>query len=608
MGINCTKSPKVKPQHQNQQVESGTSAPHSGSLSRRASDSDRMATDKEKDVKENSKSTLGGGEDDEEISLKEYRLCQSEDLQENEMKVFEAGEKQVLVVKENGKVYAMGAKCTHFGAPLNSGIFCKGKIYCPWHGACFNSKTGDIEEFPALDPIPVYPVNIDPTTNEVKVTLRNNSHLSSQNATKTLCKASEDNSEYVVIIGSGAAGHSCAETLRQEGFSGRVIIVTKDESLPYDRTKLSKAMNLEANKLSLRSNEYYSKGDIEFVYKVGVQGVDVEAKSVLLSNGDILKYSYLVIATGGRPRPIPCPGTHLANIFLLRTPKDANQIHAFANNKEVHVVIVGTSFIGMEVAAYLVDKAASVTVVGRSSTPFVHVFGPLIGKRLQQLHEEKGVKFIMDTEVGELLGNEDGNLTEVCLTSGRVLKADILVAGLGVLPSTDFLRDSEIILDSRGFVPVDERMRTNCSDVYAVGDIASFPLRAKEECDARKLVNIGHWQMALHHGRTAALTILGLSQPINETTVPFFWSSMFGKSVRYCGYAPDFDDVIVHGDIDNLKFAAFLCEKETVLAVVTMNYDPLAIQFAALLRQQKILLKSDVINDPQSWTTILQET
>lgn len=105
-----------------------------------------------------------------------------------------------------------------------------------------------------------------------------------------------------------------------------------------------------------------------------------------------------------------------------------------------------------------------------------------------------------------------------------------------------------------------------------------------------------------------ALTILGLSQPINETTVPFFWSSMFGKSVRYCGYAPDFDDVIVHGDIENLKFAAFLCEKETVLAVVTMNYDPLAIQFAALLRQQKILLKSDVINDPQSWTTILQET
>ncbi|KAI9561897.1 hypothetical protein GHT06_012859 [Daphnia sinensis] len=528
-----------------------------------------------------------------EISFKEYRLCQSEDLQENEMKVFDAGEKQVLVVKENGKVYAMGAKCTHFGAPLSSGcIFCKGKVYCPWHGACFNSKTGDIEEFPALDPIPVYPVNIDPTTNEVKVTLKNNSHLNNQGATKKLCKASEDNSEIVVIIGSGAAGHSCAETLRQEGFSGRVIIVTKDEALPYDRTKLSKAMNLEANKLSLRSNEYYSKGDIEFIYKASVQGVDVEAKSVLLSNGDILKYSYLVIATGGRPRPVPCPGTHLGNIFLLRTPKDANQIHAFANNKEVHVVIVGTSFIGMEVAAYLVDKAASVTVVGRSSTPFVHVFGPLIGKRLQQLHEEKGVKFIMDAEVGELLGNEEGNLTEVCLTSGRILKADILIAGLGVLPSTDFLRDSEIILDSRGFVPVDERMRTNCSDVYAVGDIASFPLRAKEECDDIKLVNIGHWQMALHHGRTAALTILGLSQPINETTVPFFWSSMFGKSVRYY----------------NLKFAAFLCDKETVLAIVTMNYDPLAIQFAALLRQKKSLQKSDVINDPQSWTTILQET
>nr|CAH0112337.1 unnamed protein product [Daphnia galeata] len=598
MGINCTKLPKVRPQ----QVESrATTAVDS--VSRRASVADKM-DDKKKD---HFSSTLR----DEELhdQVEEFKLCYSENLKENEMKVFEVGEKQVLVVKENGNVYAMGAKCTHFGAPLSSGIFCKGKVYCPWHGACFDSKTGDIEEFPALDPIPVYPVNIDPNTNEVKVTIKANNGTNNQVTQKPLCKASQDSNEIVLIIGSGAAGHSCAETLRQEGFTGKVIIVTKDEFIPYDRTKLSKAMNLEAKLLSLRSNEYYLKGDIEFMYENSVQGVDVEAKSVLLSNGVILNYSVLVVATGGRPRPVPCPGTHLTNVFLLRTPNDANRIHAIANNKEISVVIVGTSFIGMEVAAYLVDKAASVTVIGRSSTPFAHVFGPLIGRRLQHLHEEKGVKFIMDSEVSELLGDEEGKLTEVILTSGRTLKADILVAGLGVLPSTDFLRDSDVFLDSRGFVPVDEiiYMRTNCKDIYAVGDIASFPVHEKESDEHKNLVNIGHWQMALHHGRTAALTILGRLEPIYKTTVPFFWSSMFGKSVRYCGYAPQFDDVVIHGDVDDLKFVAFLCEQEVVLAIITLNYDPLAIQFAAFLREGKKLLKQDISKDPKGWTTKLQD-
>jgi hypothetical protein len=266
------------------------------------------------------------------------------------------------------------------------------------------------------------------------------------------------------------------------------------------------------------------------------------------------------------------------------------------------------------------------------------------------LHEEKGVKFIMDSEVSELLGDEEGKLTEVILTSGRTLKADILVAGLGVLPSTDFLRDSDVFLDSRGFVPVDEvtfpfcflsnvdhskfyylfvsqYMRTNCKDIYAVGDIASFPVHEKESDEHKNLVNIGHWQMALHHGRTAgndslklwpeerlflmilfaALTILGRLEPIYKTTVPFFWSSMFGKSVRYCGYAPQFDDVVIHGDVDDLKFVAFLCEQEVVLAIITLNYDPLAIQFAAFLREGKKLLKQDIFKDPKGWTTKLQD-
>jgi len=311
-----------------------------------------------------------------------------------------------------------------------------------------------------------------------------------------------------------------------------------------------------------------------------------------------LSYTYLVIATGGRPRPLPCPGTHLANVCLLRTPNDANYIAENAKNR--HVIIVGTSFIGMEAAAYLVDSAASVTIIGRSSAPFSNVFGPLIGKRLQKLHEEKGVHFILSAEVTELLGDEDDNLSEVVLNTGQTLRADLLLVGVGVLPCTDFIRGSNIRLNSKGYVPVNEYMMTNCQDVYAAGDIASFPFRDSPK-SAIESVSVGHWQMALHHGRTVALHILGRSRPIYETAVPFFWSSMFGKSIRYCGHCSNFDDIIIHGNLDDLKFAAFICKGEQVKAVATLNFDPLAIQFAALLGQGKQLLKQDVLDDPKNW-------
>lgn len=526
-------------------------------------------------------------------------VCQLDDLPENELKVFEVKGTSVLLVKEEGQIYAMGNKCTHYGAPLNTGIFCKGKIYCPWHGACFNAKTGDIEEFPGIDPIPAYATQIDQTTNEIKINLTANNKQKGNSFTKPLSKSDDANENIVVIIGSGAAGHSCAETLRQEGFTGRILMLTKEDFLPYDRPKLSKVMNIDGNKIVLRSKEYYEKGDIDVVQKVTVESVDPETKTLVLRSGEVLSYTYLVIATGGRPRPLPCPGTHLTNVCLLRTPTDANYIAEHA--KDCHVIIVGTSFIGMEAAAYLVDSAASVTIIGRSTTPFSNVFGPLIGKRLQKLHEEKGVQFILDAEVTELLGDEEDCLSEVVLNTGQTLRADLLLAGLGVLPCTDFIRGSNIKLNSKGYVPVNEYMKTNCKDVYAAGDIASFPLRDSPE-SAIELVNVGHWQMALHHGRTVALHILGRAQPIYGTAVPFFWSSMFGKSIRYCGHCNNFDDIIIHGSLDDLKFAAFICKGEWVKAVATLNYDPLAIQFAALLGQGKQLMKKDVKDDPKYWT------
>ena len=143
-------------------------------------------------------------------------------------------------------------------------------------------------------------------------------------------------------------------------------------------------------------------------------------------------------------------------------------------------------------------------------------------------------------------------------------------------------------------------MRTNCPDIYAVGDIASFPMA---DLTTGKLhsISVGHWQMALHHGRTAAQAILGCSKPIHQTAVPFFWSAMYGKSVRYCGDSTSLDDIVIHGDVDKLQFAAFYCKNNIVEAVATMNFDPLAVQFAALLGQGRTLSKEDIASDPRSW-------
>lgn len=281
--------------------------------------------------------------------------------------------------------------------------------------------------------------------------------------------------------------------MRQNGFQGRVVILTQEPDPPYDRPKLSKAMSSTGQDLRLRPKEFYDEADIEVLTGAKVVRVDTASKKIhhTVDGGEkeaVMDYTKLVLATGSTPRRPQVPGGDLENVFVLRTPADGNAIVEAGKGKDV--VVIGSSFIGMEVAAHMADKAKSVTVVGTSAIPFERSLGEKVGRYLQSMHDTKGIKFAMPEGVAEIAGT-GGKATEVVLKSGKRLPADVVVAGIGVIPNTAFLRDSEIALTDRGFIKVNEFMATSSDDVWAAGDVVSFPLFIADDTH----VNIGHYQV-----------------------------------------------------------------------------------------------------------------
>ncbi|XP_049721620.1 apoptosis-inducing factor 3 isoform X2 [Elephas maximus indicus] len=509
------------------------------------------------------------------------------------MREVELGWGKVLLVKDNGEFHALGHKCPHYGAPLVKGVLSRGRVRCPWHGACFNISTGDLEDFPGLDSLHKFQVKIE----KEKVYVRASKQaLQLQRRTKVMAKCispsvGHSGSTNVLIVGAGAAGLVCAETLRQEGFSDRIVLCTLDRHLPYDRPKLSKVVT-----------------------------VDVRNKKVVFKDGFKLEYSKLLLAPGSRwdpgqgagqaglslrgappqhcqcfsPKTLSCKGKEVENVFTIRTPEDANRVVRLARGR--NAVIVGAGFLGMEVAAYLTEKAHSVSVVELEETPFRKFLGERVGRALMKMFENNRVKFYMQTEVSELRAQE-GKLKEVVLKSSKVVRADVCVVGIGAVPATGFLRQSGICLDSRGFIPVNKMMQTSVPGVFAAGDAVTFPLAWRNN----RKVNIPHWQMAHAQGRVAAQNML--AQEAEISTVPYLWTAMFGKSLRYAGYGEGFDDVIIQGDLEELKFVAFYTKGDEVTAVASMNYDPIVSKVAEVLASGRTIRKREVETGDMSWLT-----
>ncbi|KAL8713305.1 MAG: hypothetical protein Q9220_002504 [cf. Caloplaca sp. 1 TL-2023] len=514
-----------------------------------------------------------------------------------------SGEKREVEVEgiENGKVllakvgdatHAMSPNCTHYGAPLKLGVLTpEGRLTCAWHGACFNVGTGDVEDAPALDPLAKFEVY--EKSGAVYIKGEESTIKASRRNPNVKCAAAGQ--EKVVVVGGGSGAMGAVQALREQGFTGGITMISSEPNLPIDRTKLSKALVADASKVELRSNEWFDSASISTVSDE-VSSIDFKAKSVATKAGESYPYTKLILASGGTPKALPLPGfKELSNVFLLRTiPHVQAILEAVGEKKGKNVVIIGSSFIGMEVANAL-SSNNNVTVVGMESTPLERVMGGEVGKIFKKLIEKNGVKFYMEAAVEGAKPSKDdeSKVGSVALKDGTNLPADLVVLGVGVAPATGYLKENAALqLEKDGSVKTNESFEVEgLPGVYAIGDIATYPYHGPG--GDGKLTRIEHWNVAQNAGRSVAGSIAKPSVA-PKPFIPVFWSAM-GSQLRYCGNTPNgWDDLVLQGQPDEAKFAAFYGKGDTVVAVASMQMDPVMSQSAELMRRGKMLPLSEL--------------
>lgn len=502
----------------------------------------------------------------------EQRVASTEELQDGQMITVMVGGKKVLLAKMDGRFYATAARCTHWGGSLPDGTLHDGRVICPLHAGTFDVCSGDLLEPPPLDAIPTFPVRVVGTDIFVD---RPDDAKDSRLMPMCHADAAAD-SRLFVIIGGGAVAASAAETLRQESYAGRTVMISSEDRWPYDRPKLSKdyvAGTVHAKWLPLRSPEFYAEYGIERVHG-RVTSLDVRSRVITMHDGSALQPDAVLIATGGTPRELQVPGMDLTGVFTLRSWSEFDALIAAAQSAG-RAVVIGTSFIGMEVAAGLAKRGLKVTVVGHGAVPFESTLGEPVGTLIRRYHEHHGTRFAMGHSVVRFCG--ENKIEAVELDDGATLQTDLVVVGVGVRPATSFVQGVDTATD--GGLPVDEHLSV-APGVWAAGDTALF-----NEVHRGRQMRIEHWRLAEQHGRAAAKAMLGDTQPFRG--VPFFWTQQFEREIYYAGAGQGWDEMIVSGDIDAWEFTVFYtCAKRLVAACGTQNSEIGA--FIELMRVGKL--------------------
>lgn len=400
--------------------------------------------------------------------------------------------------------------------------------------------------------------------------------------------------EKVVVVGGGSGTIGTLETLRENGYKGAITAIGHEGYPPIDRTKLSKALIDDASKIALRDEAWFKSGSIDIVNDT-VTSIDFASKKVSTKSGSSYPYTKLVLATGGNPRSLPLPGfKELGNIFLLRTVDHVKAITTAIGSKNKKIVIIGSSFIGMEVGN-ATAKDNNVTIVGMEEQPLERIMGAEVGKIFRKSLEGNGVKFYMGAGVEKASPSKSdtSKVGAVHLKDGTVLEADLVILGTGVAPATEYLKDnSSVQLLKDGSLETDEHFAVKgLAGVYAVGDIATYPYHGPG--GEGKPVRIEHWNVAQNAGRAVAAHIADPSSP-PKAFIPIFWSAL-GSQLRYCGNTMNgFDDVVLKGEPGDSKFVAYYTKGETVVAVATMQTDPVMTQASELMRRGKMPSKKEL--------------
>jgi NADPH-dependent 2,4-dienoyl-CoA reductase/sulfur reductase-like enzyme/nitrite reductase/ring-hydroxylating ferredoxin subunit len=474
----------------------------------------------------------------------------STDVPDGGMLLGHARGEPVLVARRGPKLFAVGATCTHYSGPLAEGLFVGQTVHCPWHHACFDLETG-APSAPAFNAIPCYAVS----EQAGKIV------VGDKRVAATPAPIAAPGR--VVIVGGGPSGGITAEALRRYGHTGSITVLGAEDSYPVDRTNLSKdylAGNAPEEWMELRGADFYAERNIEFRKNTRVERIDVSGSKVEI-DGRVVPYDALVLATGAEPIRLDLPGGD--QIHYVRTLADSKAIIAKAQQAK-RAVVIGTSFIGLEVAASLRGRGLEVHVVGPETAPLERVLGPELSKLVRSVHEGKGIVFHLGRKPAKIEGGK------VVLDDGSALAADVVVAGVGVRPRTQLAEAAGLKTD-RG-VLVDAELRA-APKVWAVGDLARWPdPRSGEQ------VRIEHWVVAERMGEAAARSILGQGKPYRTT--PFFWSVHFDLTINYVGHAPSFDRVTVDGDLGKRDAAVHYHRGDKLLAVATVGRDHYALEVA----------------------------
>jgi NADPH-dependent 2,4-dienoyl-CoA reductase/sulfur reductase-like enzyme/nitrite reductase/ring-hydroxylating ferredoxin subunit len=462
------------------------------------------------------------------------------------------GDDDVLLVQAGGEIFAIEPACSHYHGPLAEGLVVDDTIRCPWHHACFSLRTGEATRPPALNALAVWQVERDGDT----VTVRRKREAPQPPAAHRSAPAPER----FVIVGGGAAGFAAAETLRREGFAGAITMLSNDGAMPVDRPNLSKdylAGSAPEDWLPLRGEDYYRDAGIDLRLNTDVAAIDPKTRSVTLGNGDKLPFDRLLLATGAEPVKLQIPGADQPHVHTLRSVADSRAIIKAAGSAR-RALVIGASFIGLEVAASLRARKIEVHVVAPEERPMQKVLGAEMGDFVRSLHEENGVVFHLKDTVDKLDG------MRATLKSGAVIEADLVVVGIGVKPRLALAEQAGLAAD-RG-VSVSEYLETSVSGIFAAGDIARWP-----DPHSRQTVRVEHWVVAERQGQTAARNMLGRRERFDA--VPFFWSQHYDVPINYVGHAENFDDVAIDGSISGRDCLLKYRKNGRVLAVASIYRD-----------------------------------
>jgi NADPH-dependent 2,4-dienoyl-CoA reductase/sulfur reductase-like enzyme/nitrite reductase/ring-hydroxylating ferredoxin subunit len=458
----------------------------------------------------------------------------------------------VLLARRGTEWFAIGATCSHYGGPLPEGLIVGDTVRCPWHHACFSLRTGQAIRPPALNDLPCW--NVEVRADKVYVG-------SKKTAPKASPRRASSAPASVLIVGAGAAGNSAAETLRREGYQGPVTVIDPESASPYDRPNLSKdflAGNAPEDWIPLHPPEFYRDREIELLHGRRVAVIDPKQRRVRLDNGEERQYGALLVATGATPVRLPAE-LERGNppLYYLRSLADSRTIIAAAASSR-RAVVLGASFIGLEVAASLRARKLDVEVVAPEELPLERVMGKQLGDFIRRLHEEHGVVFHLGQTAQAIA---EGRVT---LKNGEQLAADFVVAGIGVRPSLELGEQAGLATD-RGLV-VSERLETSAQGIYAAGDIARWP-----DPHSGDRIRVEHWVVAERQGQTAARNLLGAGERFDA--VPFFWSQHYDVPINYVGHAERWDAVDVEGDINARDCAVRFRRGGKTLAVATIYRD-----------------------------------